>query len=238
MEEPSRTCPAGGTVLIGVSSPADPVDGSLYMDVTCTTCGHVGTDNIRARVYGFADWHLTDGWRKPGVDPEPPTPTPEERATANAEVERQHQPGGAYGPLTATEEAVAHRALDRIGRHRQFTNALGEALQDVWDDHVGDTRTVPDFLTLTVEDGEPSATANFRRGNYVSRVAEHVLDRIDPAGTLTRTDLDELAVYAAHEADMLEAPDHRNPDDQPTDDHAEAARLRALAARARRHFGP
>lgn len=187
MEEPSRTCPAGGTILIGVSSPADPVDGSLYLDVTCTTCGHVGTDNVRARVDGFADWHLTDGWRNPGADPEPSTLTPEELAAAASEVTRQHQPGGAYGTLTPGEKDTARRALARISWHRQFTNLLGEALQCVWDDHVGDTRTVPGFLDLAIEDGQVAATANFRHGDYVWKVAEHVLDRDDTSGALVET---------------------------------------------------
>lgn len=121
METPSRTCPAGGVALIR-ESPTDPSEHpDRYWDVTCTTCGHVGTTGphvARASVDGLVARHLADGYRKPGIDVEPWDPTDEEIAEVDARVaEALRAPGGKFytGPITADEEAAVRRALNALG---------------------------------------------------------------------------------------------------------------------------
>lgn len=64
-------------------------------------------------------------------------------------------------------------------------------------------------------------------------------DRADQDGqALTADDLHTLACWPDQEADLLEAGDHRDPNYEiARGDTARAARLRALAERARRHLG-
>jgi hypothetical protein len=127
MEAPSRTCPAGGVALIR-ESPTDPSEyPDRYWDVSCTICGHVGTTGphvARAGAGSLAERHLTDGYRKPGIDPEPWNPIDEERVEVDAHVAAARLPGGKFytGPITADEEAAVRRALAETDGERHTLN--------------------------------------------------------------------------------------------------------------------
>lgn len=118
METPSRTCPAGGITLLGQGF-LDPAD---YWDVSCTICQHVGTTgpgpNAQTEARALAARHLADGYRKPGIDPEPWDPTPAELADADRAVTEAHKPGGKFHTGPDPElDAVALRILNAEKEH-------------------------------------------------------------------------------------------------------------------------
>lgn len=140
-------------------------------------------------------------------------------------------------PHTCTADTVRIDVDRRNRLHRTVTAALVDALQYVWDDHCGDTHTVPEFVTLGIENGEPVAYANFDAGNFVWRVAEHFLDTVGASHLLTVTDLHQLADLATEEAAALraQAPDA---EEEAGIRHLDADHFDALAARARSSGNP